>query len=148
MRKTWICGLALLAACSGGDKTTPAAAQTATSNGQQVEVSVHRVIDPASDTTDLEAGMRYVAVEFSVTNIGDQAFTETRPDSDAVLIAEGADPEPAALHQVSDCAPFPDDVSSVPPGEGLRGCVTFEVPADAALESFQYFFGETLTFPV
>lgn len=150
MRKVMGPILALLAltACSkdGGGATTQT--QTiANAAGQSVEVTLLRVIDPAADTAELGDGNRYVAVEFSVTNTSDEPFTETRPDSDSVLITTASDdPVTADLHEVSDCAPFAEDVTEVAPGDGLTGCVTFEVPADAELERFQYYFSNVASF--
>lgn len=138
----------LLVACNRTDSPTFDDTRTATgANGQSVEVRLGAVIDPAADTAELAAGNRYVAVSLTVRNTSDAPWTETRPDSDSVLITSAsADPVTADLHEVSDCAPFPEDVLEVAPGEALTGCITFEVPADAELIRFQYYFGEVVTF--
>ena len=134
--------------CSSSSLSTGGDTQTiSNAAGQTVEVTLQRVIDPATDTEELGAGNRYVAVEFSVKNASTEPFTETSPDSDAVLITTASDdPVTADLHEVSDCEPFEDDVSELPPGETLTGCATFEIPEDAELERFQYYFSNVASF--
>jgi hypothetical protein len=137
-----------LAACSDGDSPSLVDTKTvAGPNGQTVSVRLDEIIDPATDTAELGAGNRYVAVVFTVLNTSDAPFTETRPDSDAVMITSAsADVLTADLHEVSDCEPFAKDVTEVAPGDELSGCVTFEVPADADLVRFQYYFSDVVTF--
>jgi len=145
----------LLAACSD-DVDTPTfdRIQTATdpANGQTVEVILDEVIDPATDTADLDDGERYVAIVFSVKNTSDEPFTETDPSADAWLITDvSEDTIVPDLHEASDCEPFEEVPfgganEPVPPGETISGCVTFEIPAEAGLVSFGYYFGEPLTF--
>ena len=147
----------LLAACSDDEFETPTfdRIQTATDpgNGQTVEVILDEVIDPATDTAELEAGHRYVAIVFTVKNTSDRPFTETDPGAD-VWITTDASPDNTVvpdLHDVSDCEPFEEVPfgeanEPIPPGERVSGCVTFEVPADVGLVSFGYHFGEPITF--
>jgi len=109
-------------------------------SGNKFNVTVVQVVDPGQGTdtfTTADAGTRFVGVEFKFTNSGTATISPT-PDNEATVIDfTGHGESPDVGSQLSNCAPFPDNIS-ISSGSSLEGCETFDVPSGATVAKIQY----------
>lgn len=113
--------------------TLPKVGQTA--NGATIAVTLHEVLDPAppGDYLKPKPGFRWVAVDISIQNTG------TKPGSYNPFFAKVRTSDNRE-HSVAFGGVEPDLGSSndQPPGDTVRGWITFEVPTDATVTQLIY----------
>ena len=109
-------------------------------DGNKFNVTVVQLVDPGQGTdtfTTADAGTRFVGVEFKFANNGTATISPT-PDNEATVIdSTGHGESPDVGSQLSNCAPFPDNIS-IASGSSLEGCETFDVPSGATVAKIQY----------
>lgn len=111
--------------------------------GVQVAVTLNRVIDNATSTSQFlkpKDGNRYVAVELSLKNVGQEVYTDAPTVGGALIDAEGQQ-RPPTFAEVSEGTAFGGSVT-VNKGDSRKGLIVFEIPAAAKAAKFQ--FGVTL----
>lgn len=112
---------------------------TGQEEGERVAVTVVKVVDPAKPENEFsspDAGMRFVAVQFRLKNIGTQVVDEA-PNNDAkIRDAQGQQFNAT----VAGTAAGPDFGGSVTltPGDTALGFIAFEVPTDSKIERIQF----------
>jgi len=102
--------------------------------GEVVSVKLVGVTDPAvSRLFTPDKGKRYVAIDFTVTNVGSLIYKDS--PSNGCLLTDAQGVVSPDLIQVVD--PTLDQLS-LHPGQSKTGLVTFEVPKGVALRSVQF----------
>lgn len=106
-------------------------------NGEQVTVTVLKIVDPAKSSNDYESpdpGKRYVAVQIKIQNSGTVTYDDS-PSNGSKLIDSQSQQYDA---EISD--PVSPGLGSVKmaPGSTRVGYITFQVPNGTKLASFQF----------
>lgn len=115
-------------------------------DGNRYAVTAETVIDPAEASDPSAAaddGNRLVTVRLKVTNESSKPIDVPAEAASAVLNDKGESYEGYA-YPIVDCPAFSTASEfNVEPNETVRGCVTFEVPATATLNTYKYSDGYT-----
>ncbi|MFJ8470025.1 DUF4352 domain-containing protein [Streptomyces swartbergensis] len=107
--------------------------------GERVAVTVVKVVDPAKPENEFsspDAGMRLVAVQFRLKNIGTQVIDEA-PDNGAKI----RDRQGQQFNStITGTAAGPDFGGSVTltPGDTALGFIVFEVPTASKIDRIQF----------
>ena len=117
--------------------------------GEEVSVTVQRVIDPATKgvielgtpAQPPPAGMRRVAVKLSLVSIGTAPYSDS-PGQELSLISKSTGgPVGQATPGTTGPGQCATDLSTsvnIASGETERGCVFFQVPSDQQISAVQY----------
>jgi hypothetical protein len=107
--------------------------------GSKVAVTLNEVYHDAAPTADSaqpRPGNRLAAVQLTLTNKGRVGYNDA-PMNGAVMIDSGSQQYPFSISRVEQGLPF-HWMTSIKPGDSLKGTVVFEVPEDAELVRFQF----------
>jgi hypothetical protein len=107
--------------------------------GVEVAVSLNRVIDNATSNNPYvkpKDGNRYVAVELTVKNVGQEVYTDSPIVGGALIDAEGQQHRPT-FAEVTEGTSFGGSVT-VNRGDTRKGLIVFELPAAAKAAKLQF----------
>jgi hypothetical protein len=99
-------------------------------SGDDVDVEVYKVIDPATPDNEFDAapaGQRLVAVQMGVRNEASTPFTDDM-DFDTTLIGSNSQTYTAAFNGISNCTNFDNGTVDLTKGSTAVGCVVFDLP--------------------
>ncbi|MGW3345416.1 DUF4352 domain-containing protein [Nonomuraea rubra] len=108
-------------------------------SGSKMAVTLNEVYHDAAPTADSaqpRPGNRLAAVQLTLTNKGRVVYSDA-PMNGAVMIDSGSQQYPFSISRVEQGLPF-HWMTSIKPGDSLKGTVVFEVPEDAELVRFQF----------
>jgi hypothetical protein len=117
--------------------------------GEQVSVTVQRVIDPAtsgivrlgSAAPPAPAGMRYVEVKLSLLSTGTAPYSDS-PGMELSLISKSTNgPVGQNIPGTTGPGQCATDLSTsvnIPPGQTESGCLFFQAPVDQQIGAVQY----------
>ncbi|MFD0472727.1 DUF4352 domain-containing protein [Nonomuraea thailandensis] len=112
---------------------------TGLESGSKMAVTLNQIYHDAAPTADgaqPRPGNRLAAVQLTLTNKGRVVYNDA-PMNGAVLIDSGSQQYPFSISRVEQGLPF-HWMTSIKPGDSLKGTVVFEVPEDAELVRFQF----------
>ncbi|MFJ8594897.1 DUF4352 domain-containing protein [Streptomyces sp. NPDC093598] len=112
---------------------------TGTEEGERVAVTVVKVVDPAQPENEFsspDSGMRFVAVQFRLKNIGTQVLDEA-PDNGAKLRDRQGQQFNSTVDDTAAGPGFGGSLTLTPGDTGL-GFVTFEVPTGSEIARIQF----------
>lgn len=109
----------------------------ATQDDGEIQVTVREVHDPAEpgEFAGPDDGERYVAVELTIANTGEETYDDT-PDNSGTLVDTEHVGHRTTLSEVEDCDSF--NGVTISPGDQRRGCLVFEVAHDRDARLFQF----------
>lgn len=112
---------------------------TGQEEGERVAVTVVKVVDPAKPENEFsspDAGMRFVAVQFRLKNIGTQVVDESPGNGAKIRDTQGQQ----FNETFADTAAGPGFGGSVTltPGDTALGFLVFEVPTDSKIDRIQF----------
>ena len=113
---------------------------TGNSSGEQVAVTVTKVISSASpgdELTSAPAGDRLYAVQFRLHDTGPAAYSDAPSNGAAVVDSAGQSYQAGLADTASGCASFASPENIAPGATGL-GCIVFEVPKAAKITAVQF----------
>jgi hypothetical protein len=105
-----------------------------------MEVTATKLTDPApvgSYDTPLSKNARFVGVDFILKNVGDKAYSDS-PSNGAVLITKDGRQADSTIVTGGPCASGFESQATIAPGSTRRGCIPFEVPANAKVKTVQF----------
>jgi hypothetical protein len=130
----------------GTSSAAPAAAHTGAmltltgEGGAKATVQLTQVIDPAQGAdqfTTPDAGKRFVATVFKITNTSGSALTGDA-NNDVSVVGSDNQTYTADFDNVSECTNFASGQYQLAAGESTTGCVVFQVPTGAAVAKVKY----------
>lgn len=107
--------------------------------GLKMKVTVDRLFNPATPAEDYmkpKAGTKLVALEVTLTNVG-QAVYDSSPEGGAVLIDGQGQQYRTTFGRISEGQGFGGQ-ATINAGDSRKGVIIFEVPESAKLVKFQY----------
>ncbi|GLW12791.1 hypothetical protein Misp01_79190 [Microtetraspora sp. NBRC 13810] len=107
--------------------------------GVQVAVTLNRVIDNATSNNQFlqpDAGTRYVAVELTLKNVGQQVYTDSPMFGADLIDAEGQQHR-TTLAPITEGVSFSGSIT-VSPGDSRKGVIVFTVPSSAKPAKLQF----------
>jgi len=110
------------------------------SNGNPYSVQLVLMIDPAQGATQVttaEAGDRFVAAVFKVTDTGEQQIAGGAND-DASIVGSDGRSYGFDADSVAECSSFKSGKYQLGPGQSLSGCVVFELPANVDVSRVEW----------
>jgi hypothetical protein len=124
------------------DNQTAKLGDTITLEGSDTKmaVTVNHVLDPPSVgqfDQPLEKGSRFVGVEMTLQNVGDQTYNDS-PSNGATLILADDSQAQSTIVTGGECSGGFAESSTISPGSRRNGCIVFEVPGQAAPKTFQF----------
>jgi hypothetical protein len=112
--------------------------------GDQANVTLSQVIDPATGTdgppTDDNGNPEndvYVETVLNITNTGSGSYQDDA-NSDATLIGSDGQSYSPDFDDVAECTNFSSGSYQLGPGESANGCVVFVLPDGVSPTKFQY----------
>jgi hypothetical protein len=105
----------------------------------KADVTVLKVVDKAKgadEFTTPDAGKRFVAVQFRITNTGAKAYSDSPSNGAKVVDTEGQGFD-SWIADTTAGPSFPGEVD-LAPGATAKGFITFEVPKAAKLDKVQF----------
>ncbi|WP_436759318.1 DUF4352 domain-containing protein [Streptosporangium sp. V21-05] len=108
-------------------------------SGVEVAVTLNRVIDNATPNNPYvkpKAGSRYIAIELTLKNIGQDVYTDSPGIGGALIDAEGQQHRPT-FAEVTEGIVFGGAVT-VNRGDARKGLIVFEMPAAAKAVKLQF----------
>ena len=118
----------------------PGEALTVYGMGEQtkLEVRLIELFNPAAPADDFQKpadGRKYIAGRMEIRNVGVTAY-EDAPGNGMVLVTArqeryGTEQYGETYAATFDCQPFDGSATTIEPGDSRRGCIAFEVPAEA-----------------
>ncbi len=109
---------------------------TGSNIGVRFDVTVTRLVDPATTARRPREGKRYVGVDLAMQSTG---ITNLEDDLNAGLLRYGARGRARAVLGVkAGCSNGFQRLVFIEVGLGARGCVLFEIPASARPRQFQF----------
>lgn len=108
-------------------------------NGEKMSVAVTRIISraqPADEFSSPDAGKRFYAVQFRLTDTGSTAYSDSPGNGAAVADADGQSYD-STFYDVTGCQSFPG-TENIAPGRSGIGCVVFQVPTGAKITQVQF----------
>lgn len=105
----------------------------------KADVTVLKVVDKAKgadEFTTPDAGKRFVAVQFRITNTGSKAYDDSPSNGAKVVDTEGQGFD-SSIADTKAGPSFPGEVN-LAPGATAKGFITFEVPKGAKLDKVQF----------
>ena len=153
-----VTGLALtvLAGCSSSQaqpgKTQPAFASSSPgpvgatlsvsdSSGTKLDVTVKKVIDPASGANKYSkpaSGKHFVGVQLRAEERRDPHLPEQRQQRDDEIVLSNGKTRDAGYNPIADCGNFDNGQIKLASGKSSTGCVTFQVPNGARVSAVRY----------
>ena len=120
--------------------TAPPAGLGATINVGSVNVTLAKIYDPATGANQFEtpdAGKRFVAVDFTITNVSSQPQSD---DADIDTSVQGTDGQDYSVDfgDVAECTNFDGGEWKLTPGASVSGCVTFQLPTAVKVATVQF----------
>jgi hypothetical protein len=109
-------------------------------NGNPYKVQAIQVIDPAQGAdqyTTPNAGDRFVAVVFKITDTGSNQISDDA-NSNASIIASNDQSYTADFDNVSECTNFNDGEYQLAKDQSVTGCVVFQVPTDLKVTTVEW----------
>jgi len=100
------------------------------STGDNVDVEVFKVIDPATPANEFytaPAGDRLVTVEIGIRNQAAQVYSDDM-NSDTTVVGSDSQTYTASADSVVGCTDFNYGTVDLTKGAQANGCVTFEIP--------------------
>ena len=112
---------------------------TGINSGEKVDVTVVKVVDPASGTgiSSPPPGKRLVAVQFRLHNTGSATYNDTPANGAKVVDTKGQGFDSAIADTTSAGPNFPATTTISPGGKAL-GFVVFEVPTGSKIAMVQF----------
>ncbi|GII03603.1 hypothetical protein Pta02_56110 [Planobispora takensis] len=107
--------------------------------GVRVAATLTRVVDdatPANPFLKPRDGSRYVAVELTLENVGQEVYSDSPMFGSTLIDSEGRQYQ-ATFGEVKEGVSFGGAVT-VSKGDSRKGVIVFEVPASAAPAKFQF----------
>ncbi|MFF8560988.1 DUF4352 domain-containing protein [Streptomyces albidoflavus] len=107
-------------------------------DGEKVEVTVVKVVDPAKSKDEFmapEDGNRWLGIQFQLVNKGDKAYQDSPTNGMQVADAEGQMFQ-TAFGEITAGPALSSDVRLAPGAKAL-GWVTFDVPKDVKVSQVQ-----------
>jgi hypothetical protein len=129
-----------VSATGGTARTGTAITLTGNSSGEQMSVTVVKVMSnasPGDEFTSAPAGDRLYAVQFRLRDTGTAAYSDSPTNGAAVVDSKGQSYQPAITDTVSGCQSFPATENIAAGATGL-GCIVFEVPKSAKITGVQF----------
>ncbi|GAA3027174.1 DUF4352 domain-containing protein [Streptosporangium longisporum] len=108
--------------------------------GVEVAVTLNRVIDNATSTNQYlqpDPGTRYVAVELTLKNMGQQVYTDSPIMGADLIDTEGQQHRTTLMSDVKEGVPFSGSIT-VSPGDSRKGLIVFKVPTNAKPAKLQF----------
>jgi Domain of unknown function (DUF4352) len=109
------------------------------SSGEQMAVTVTKVISDASPSDSFEAapaGDRLYAVQFRLADTGSAPYSDA-PSNGATVVDSAGQSYQSGLETVAGCQGFEGTENIAPKSSGL-GCIVFEVPEKAKITQVQF----------
>ena len=109
-------------------------------NGDAYSVDLVEVIDPAQGAdqfTTPNAGDRFVAADFKITDTGKQA-TSDDANSTASIVGSDNQTYTADFDSVSGCTNFNSGEYQINPGQSATGCVVFQLPTTIKVSKVEW----------
>lgn len=109
------------------------------SNGEKLNITVTRIVDPAVGATDFDvpdAGAHFIAVQFRLTNAGSASYNDS-PSVEARFVDAKGQVFDSSFADTEAGPSFAGQISVAPHTTEL-GFVTFEVPDGTTLARVQY----------
>jgi hypothetical protein len=109
-------------------------------NGNPYRVQAVQVIDPAQGAdqyTTPNAGDRFVAVVFKITDTGSNQISDDA-NNNASVIASNDQTYTADFDSVSECTNFKSGEYQLAKGQAVTGCVVFQVPTDLKVTTVEW----------
>ena len=147
--------LAALAGCSSSQaqpgKTQPAFTSSGSgpvgatfpvsdSSGTKLDVTVQKVIDPASGASKYSkpaSGKHFVGVQLQVKNAGTATYQNNVNNETTVVLSNGKTQD-AGYNPIAGCGNFDNGQIKLASGKSGTGCVTFQVPNGAKVTAVRY----------
>lgn len=129
-----------VSAAGGTAKTGTAITLTGNSSGEQMSVTVVKVISSASpgdEFTSAPAGDRLYAVQFRLRDTGTAAYSDSPSNGAAVIDSKGQSYQAGIADTASGCPSFPG-TENIASGQTGLGCIVFEVPKSAKITGVQF----------
>jgi len=126
-------------AASGTATIGSAITLTGNGAGEQVSVTVARVLRHAQPATDMDtpaSGKRLYAVQFRLNDTGSAAYSDS-PSNGAVVVDASGQSYQSSLDDAAGCESFPG-TENIAAGQSGLGCIVFEVPAKAVITGVQF----------
>jgi Domain of unknown function (DUF4352) len=117
-----------------------AALAVADSSGTKLEVTVVRVIDPASGAdpyTKAAKGKHFVAVQIKVHNVGRLKYQNNANNETTIVLANGSRVE-ADYNPLVQCGNFDNGQVVLAAGASKSGCVSFQLASGANVAKVEY----------
>jgi Domain of unknown function (DUF4352) len=144
---------ALIAGCGHSEatpatttpRTNPSGALGSTlpvsdSSGTKLDVTVLRVIDPASGADQYSrpaSGERFVGVQLRVDNVAAAEY-QNNANNETTLTLSNGDRVPADYDSIVGCENFDNGQITLAPGASKTGCVTFQVGGGSTVAAVRY----------
>ncbi len=152
-----VTGLALtvLAGCSSSQaqpgKTQPAFASSgpgpvgatlsvSDSSGTKLDVTVKKVIDPASGANKYSkpaSGKHFVGVQLRVKNAATTTYQNNANNETTIVLSNGKTRD-AGYNPIAGCGNFDNGQLKLATGKSSTGCVTFQVPNGVRVSAVRY----------
>ena len=118
-----------------GDSATLVGGQS----GERLEVTVteYKGSVAAGEYETPSSGMRYVAVEMRIKNVGAKPYDDSPANGAKILTATGRQAK-TTLMASGECGEGFASSVKVAPGESQEGCIPFELPEGEAAAKFQW----------
>jgi hypothetical protein len=140
----------LSGSASGGDNAGTLSSPTTTTTApytvgdtitlDSLAVKLDSVIDPATGADEYNtpnAGDKFVAVDFTITNNGSQTYSDDANTDVSVIGSDTQDYSPD-FDNVSECTNFNDGSYDLAPGDTESGCVVFQLPQSVSVSKVQF----------
>lgn len=109
-------------------------------NGNPYTVQLTQVIDPAQGADEFDqpnAGYRFVAAVFDITDTGAKSISDDANNNSTVVGSDDQD-YTADFDSVSECTNFNDGEYQIDPGQSSTGCVVFQLPTSVTVAQVQW----------
>lgn len=107
--------------------------------GLKISVTVNQVVSPATPAQDFikpKSGNRFVAVQVTLTNVGQAVYTDS-PTNGAFLIDGDQQQHRSTFGDVREGQSF-GGTATINTGDARKGMIVYEVPEGAKLVKFQF----------
>jgi len=110
------------------------------SDGDPYSVQLVLIIDPgqgANQVTTANAGDRFVAAVFKITDTGAQQVA-AGPDSDASIMGSDGKSYGFDADSLAECTSFKSGTFQLQPGHSSSGCVVFQLPTNVNVSKVEW----------
>ncbi|TMR94342.1 DUF4352 domain-containing protein [Nonomuraea basaltis] len=110
-----------------------------TDPGLQMTVTVNKLVNPATPAQDFmkpKTGNKFVAVQVTLSNVGQAVYSDA-PTNGALLIDGEGQQYRSTFYEVREGQPF-GGMATINNGDSRKGVIVFEVPETAKPAKFQF----------